>query len=114
RLRLRAAGGRGGRLPRGGLRGGRRRSSTLGKHRDPRENCRGKRQRRSFSHCRPSEIGSRLSKIGYRTSRTRHCKLRAMKTFLALAALFLLLPAPASAQTATSQVEFEMMTWPEV
>jgi creatinine amidohydrolase/Fe(II)-dependent formamide hydrolase-like protein len=36
-----------------------------------------------------------------------------MKTLSALALLFLLLPAPSFAQ-ASAQVEFEMMTWPEV
>jgi len=37
-----------------------------------------------------------------------------MKILAALAAVFLLLPAPAFAQDAAKNVEFEMMTWPEV
>ena len=37
-----------------------------------------------------------------------------MKILPALTAVFLLSPAPAIAQGATTQVEFEMMTWPEV
>src|SRR6185436_11138718 len=124
RLRLPAASLRGRHLRRRHLRRRlRRRLRHLGQgnRRDPCPRSRHDQAPHSTHYHRvppPSRIGHRLSAIGYRTSDighrpAAHCKLRAMKTLSALAVLFLLLPAPSFAQ-ASSQVEFEMMTWPEV